>query len=276
MAKETDVWVRIALVVAVIVAIGALAVLAYSISVISRGASANGLTQAVMETSQQQPSQTARINVTGYANVSVTPDMGYVYLTVSTNNSNVNVSVQQNAQASLAVREALYALGLTNQSVQTTSYYVQPVYSYNYTPAGVYGGERVVGYQTSQSFTVTASQTSLVGNIIDSVSAAAGNDVLVNNVAFGLSSQKESAAQGQALSGAIKNAAAKAQVMANATGEQIIRISSVSEQSQQMPIIYPYGLASYGMVQNAKGVPTTVMPQQVIVAETVQVSYVAG
>ena len=289
MAKENgNVWRNVTLVVAVLVALGSLAVVAYSVHTLWH-------TQSVLAADLAAPHVAwqngfTAINVTSTANVSVFPNVGYLSFSITTNSSMANVSQKANAQVSAKVRSVLYSMGLTNSSITTTSYYLQPVYSSICRPpvvqplssgsassnssSMVYPAcqwESVItGYQTVQSLQVNVSSVNSTGTVADAVVAAGGNNVSVGSIWFGLSPSSSQLAQQQALLKAAKGAYVKALLIANATGEQVSSLKSISEQSQQYSIM-PY----YSYFSAAKSVPTQITPGRITVSEAVTAQYIA-
>ena len=287
MAKETGIgWKDITMVVAVLVALGSIIVVAYSIH--TMWAEQSMLISKFNGTAVGEVPSTT-ISVTSSANVSVTPDVGYMSLSITTNSSSSNESQRLNAIVADNVRTKLAGLGLGNSSVETTSYSVQPVYTTVYVPeAGTaynnttgtlpatYRWKTVItGYQTVQDLQVNVSDTELVGNAVDAAVSAGGNYTYINDVWFGLSPATAQSAQQQALEKATRLAYAKAATIANETGEQITFLKTITEQGQQYAI-YPYAFSTADFASGGSPVPTQINPGKITVSETVDAVYTAG
>src|SRR6266542_1715087 len=88
------------------------------------------------------------------------------------------------------------------------------------------------GYEARNSVTVTMSDLTKVGTVIDASAQAGSNDVP------GISStlRKDRPARDQALAEATREAISKAQVIATALGGRVVRIGEVQEEGIARPI----------------------------------------
>jgi uncharacterized protein YggE len=171
------------------------------------------------------PSATAnrrstRVLVSGDAIVQAQPDTAIISIAVITQNKRALDAQQENANRSDAVVRVLKTAAGAGAEVKTSGYNLQPmqVYRENQPPT-------ITGYQASNSVTVTMSDLTRVGTVIDAASEAGANNI--NGVSFTL--RKDRPAKDQALADATRAALGKAQTIAQALGGRVVRIVEVQE-----------------------------------------------
>ncbi len=126
------------------------------------------------------------------------------------------------------VVEALKKLGIAPADIQTSAITLNAQYDYsNGNPA------RLIGYQFSNSVSVTVRKLDVLGDAIDD-SLAAGATTL-DSVQFRVDDQTKAEAQARAQ--AMADAKAKATALANAAGVTIQGVSTISESVGAIP--YP-------------------------------------
>ncbi|HWT02470.1 MAG TPA: SIMPL domain-containing protein [Pyrinomonadaceae bacterium] len=161
-----------------------------------------------------------RVSVSGEAIVAAQPDTAILNISVVTQNKNALEAQGENATRSDAVIRAVKAAAGAGAEVKTSGYVLTPqrVYRENQPPT-------ITGYEVRNSVTVTMSDLTRVGAVIDAAAGAGANDV--DNVTFSL--RKDRQARGEALSEATRAAIAKAQVLAQALGGRVTRVVEVRE-----------------------------------------------
>ena len=168
-----------------------------------------------------------RILVSGDSIVQAQPDTAILTISVVTQGRRALDAQQENATKTDAVVRAVKAAGGTGAEVKTSGYSLQPqrVYKENQPPS-------IVGYEARNSVTVTMSDLTKVGTVIDAAAQAGSNDVA--GVAFTLRQDRQ--ARDRALSEATREAMSKAQVIAQALGGRVTRVVEVQEEGfQQRP-----------------------------------------
>lgn len=182
-----------------------------------------------------------RVNVTGDSIIQAQPDTAILTISVVTQARNALDAQQQNATKTDAVIRALKAAAGTGAEIKTSGYSLQPqrVYKENQPPT-------ITGYEARNSVTVTTSDLSKIGTIIDAAAQAGSNDVA--GISFTL--RQDRPARDRALSEATREAVSKAQVIAQALGGRVVRIVEVQEEGfQQRP---PVPLAQYDTLSMAR------------------------
>ena len=165
------------------------------------------------------------------------------------------------AQSDLAAKAAkliarIKALPTADQDLNTTGYWIGPVYASN--------GQTITGYRASEQLQIKWHNVDGVGRVLDAIVQEGGATNIY--VSFGLNDPK--AAQAEARSLAIAEARAKAQAMASAAGVkvgQVIRVSDLSS-SSRVPLPLSLGAADVKA-------PTQVPVGQLDVQVTVEVDF---
>ena len=173
-----------------------------------------------------------RVMVAGDSIVQAQPDTAIVTVSVVTQNRQALAAQQENAAKTDAVVRALKAAAGSGAEVKTSGYSVQPqrVYKENQPPT-------ITGYEVRNSVTVTLSDLTKIGNVIDASAQAGANDV--SGIAFTLRQDRQ--ARDRALSEATQEAMGKARVIAQALGGRVVRIVEVQEEGfQQRPPVPVY------------------------------------
>ncbi|HEX8181446.1 MAG TPA: SIMPL domain-containing protein [Pyrinomonadaceae bacterium] len=168
-----------------------------------------------------------RVVVTGEALVQAQPDTAVVVVAVTTQARTALEAQQENARKSDAVVRAVKDAAGPRAEVKTSGYNLQPQYAY---PQG--GSPTIRGYEARNSVTVTLSDLTRVGAVIDAATGAGATNV--DSLSFTLRQDKQ--ARAQALADATRTALDKAQTIAQALGGRVVRIIEVQETTAGRPI----------------------------------------
>jgi len=201
------------------------------------------------------------IQVTGTATLSAAPDQALLYLAVETQASTATSATTKNAAAMTNVINALLSAGISNDSIQTTSYSLNPVYS---NPVNQSVPPSIIGYDAVNAIQVTLSGLGSVGKVLDQAISAGANQV--QGITFTLSSKAMAALQKQALQLALQDADTQAKATAATLGVTIVGPISVTPGYVFQPI-------SYSRFSAAPQTPTPIQPGTLQVTATVQVTY---
>ena len=163
---------------------------------------------------------TTKVTVVGESSLDAAPDAAVMVFTVVTQSSQALEAQQQNAGKGAAVIKAVKDLAGADTEIKTSSYSLQPQNDYrdNKLP-------KIVGYEARNSLTVTISDLTKVGSIIDAATRAGANSI--DRVSFILKDNK--AISGQVLSTATGQAMAKARSIAEAMGGRVSRLVEEQE-----------------------------------------------
>ena len=167
-----------------------------------------------------------KVSVTGDSIIHAQPDTAILTVSVVTQGRNALEAQQDNANRSDAVVKALKSAAGAGAEVKTSGYNLQPIRAYKEGQPPT-----ITGYEARNSVTVTMSDLTRVGTVIDATAQAGSNDIA--GISFTL--RKDRPARDQALTEATREALSKAQVIATALGGRLVRIVEVQEEGVQPP-----------------------------------------
>jgi uncharacterized protein YggE len=167
-----------------------------------------------------------KVLVSGDSIVQAQPDTAILTVSVVTQARRALDAQQENANKSDEVVRALRSAAGAGAEIKTSGYSLQPqrVYKEGQPPT-------ITGYEARNSVTVTLSDLTKVGPVIDATAQAGANDVA--GISFTL--RKDRPARDQALAEATREALSKAQVIAQALGGRVVRIVEVQEEGIDRP-----------------------------------------
>ena len=200
------------------------------------------------------------IQVTGTATVSAAPDEALLYLAVQTQGATATEATTSNAAAMSKVMAALAGAGIGNDSIQTISYTLTPIYENNVNQSAP---SVIIGYTALNAIQVTVKDLGAIGKILDQAISAGINQV--QGITFTLSDANLATLQKQALQLAIQNADGQAKALATTLGVSISGPISVSPG-------YTFEPTNYSRLA-ASAPQTQIQPGTLQVTATVQVSY---
>jgi uncharacterized protein YggE len=172
--------------------------------------------------------------VAGLGEVRVAPDEATVRLGVLAQAATAGAAQQQANQTVTALLRAVRGLGVRQEQIRTSELSLSPVFA----PVrqAVAAGEepqapRIVGYQASNSVTVTLDKLDQVGAVVDAGLGAGANRL--EGVAFGL--RHDEAARQAALRDAAAQARGKAAALAAAMHVRLVEVLEVREEGTAVP-----------------------------------------
>jgi uncharacterized protein YggE len=178
---------------------------------------------------QSAPPPPDTVSVTGVGRVRAAPDRFSFNVSVQTTSPTVEEAVNENNTKVAAVIAALKSAGATADEIQTSNFSIYPQQDYSQQQQGKL--PRVVGYQVSNSITVTKKQVADAGRLLQ-VAIAAG----VNQTS-GLSFSVSDSARGrdEGLRAAFADARAKASLLAQAAGRTLGPAMTINEIGSMTP-----------------------------------------
>src|SRR5690242_9332542 len=190
-----------------------------------------------------------RVMVLGDSIVQAQPDTAIISVAVVTQNRTAITAQQENAAKTDAVVRALKAAAGSGAEVKTSGYSLQAqrVYKENQPPT-------ITGYEARNSVTVTLSDLTKVGSVIDAAAQAGANDVA--GIAFTL--RQDRPARDRALSEATQVAMSKARVIAQALGGRVVRVVEVQEEGFQQRPPVPFIAGDIAMAKASVATPIEV------------------
>ena len=169
------------------------------------------------------------MTVTGNGEVVAQPDYVQIQIEVRTEGKNVSAAQQENAMMMNQVIEALVALTIPREDIQTTVYTISPNYDY------IEGRQVFRGYEVQNGITVKITDISQAGTVIDTAIQNGANQV--SGIHFKI--DDSDAYYRQALQLALIDAQAKAKSMADTMHLplQLLPVEIV-EETNIPPVLY--------------------------------------
>lgn len=210
--------------------------------------------------------QTAFIEVSGSAQVTVDADRASVSFAVETEAEVAARASGDNADQMDAVIRALRGTGLSDLTIETHGYNLQPLYSRR-TDEG--RPPRIYAYRAVNNVRVTTSEVDAVGTLLDAAVQAGANRVA--SLAF--DARDTEAARLEVLRMAVEKAAQEARTIALALGVTLgppLEVRGGAEAPPPIPMMRSVAFEA------AVAAPTPVEPSQQTVSATVTVRYRIG
>lgn len=161
------------------------------------------------------------ISVNSSEKITVVPDIAQVEYSVRTEAGDAAACQQKNTESVSQVIELLKSLNVDEASIQTSDYYMNPVYNYSgNTP-------RVTGYEAVTTLTVSDLP---IDGLDEILSKSVSNGInTIRSITYQASRYDES--YQQALTSAVESARRKAEALAEAAGCQVGPVISIRETS---------------------------------------------
>jgi len=206
----------------------------------------------------QLPSRT--ISVTGAGQVTLAPDIAYIYIGVHTEGASATEAVSDNSTRTQKVTDALKELGLAKEDIRTTNFSIWP--SQQYGPDGKLTGTI---YMVDNTIYVTVRDIEKLGELLDTTIQAGANSI--NSIQFDLEDKTE--ALSQARKAAVENAKKQAKELADAAGVKLGEIQTIGFY-EATPVSMFDGKGGGGVAVEA-AVP--IQPGQLTLTVTVNLTY---
>jgi hypothetical protein len=174
-----------------------------------------------------QPETTLSISAEGSVNRE--PDIAFLNAGVQTQGETAQTAMSANATAMNGVFEALEAANVDRKDMQTSNFSLQPQYDYSNRQSGQ--PPRLTGYQASNQLTVRVRDLDTLGETMDALVGAGGNTF--SGLRFAL--EDDRAAKNAARDIAMKEAIARAELYAAASGYEVARVVTISESGGYSP-----------------------------------------
>lgn len=206
------------------------------------------------------------IAVSGMAEQEVAPDMAYIDVGINVRADDAETARTQEAQIASQIRRALLGLAITDNDLQSTSYYLYQEYKVDRN--GVRTADK---YVLDSSIKVTVKDLDKLSQVIDNVVEAGATNI--SNITYALSTQN--IIQRQLLATAVENARDKAAVVANAGSRTLGNMLSADINSFDGGTIVAYGANKLRSTTNLAedGVATKLSPGKIKLNARVQVVF---
>ena len=203
--------------------------------------------------------------VTGQGEVQAIPDIAVINLGVQAQAPTVATAQSQATKAMQSVMAALEAAGIPEKDIRTTSYNIWQQSRWDPEKQEEY----VTGYEVSNSVEVVLRNVTEVGEVIDAIATAGGDNIRMNGIRFEV--EDPSGYLDEAREKAVADAKEKAQQLANLADVKLGEPTYISE-GYDVPIIYT--ARSYAM-EEAEGAPP-ISAGETTISASIQIVYEIG
>jgi len=206
------------------------------------------------------------IRVFGEAEITASPDVARIVLGVETRSETAEEAVSENARLMDGVIEALKAMGLEEEQLETGHYRLHS-YQERQRPEPTEGrDDYITAYRASNSITITLYDLEASGTVIDTAVKAGANQV--QSVSFDLKDAESFKLQ--ALKKATAQARRKAEAVAAGAGVSIKEVKSITEDAAGYT---PYRVRTDDIAAMEADHPTPILPGDVQVRARVGAEY---
>ena len=201
------------------------------------------------------------LSVVGEGKVDVVPDIAEVSAGITVNNvKTADEAERKISETNNKIIDAITALGIQKEDIKTSSYSVNPDYTYE--PLG--GRNTPSGYSGNATVTIKVKDANKVGQVITAATGAGATNV--NNNGFTVDDPAKY--REEARNKAIENAKEQAQKLASQLGIRLGQVTNIVESSDG-----GYPLPMYGkedqVLRVGGGVPPEIEPGTQTVTSTV-------
>ena len=204
------------------------------------------------------------LNVTGAGQVSLTPDIAYIYVGVHTENASASDAMTENNSRTQVMIDALKKAGIDEKDIRTTNFSIWQQDKYD-PLTGQPSGVKV--YSVDNTVYVTVRKLDSLGSLLDTLVKAGANNI--NSIQFDVADK--TAAIKQARDAAVQDAKTQAQELAAVAGVTLGEITSVSfYEATSSPVMDGFGKGGGG---GAEAAAVPIQPGQMTLTVTVSMTY---
>lgn len=201
------------------------------------------------------------LTVSGTGEAKATPDQATISAGVLSEAKAAGDALAANSRAMTAVFATLKRFGIPDKSIRTSNFSVSPQYP-DYDSKQP---RRIIGYQVSNTVTVTVDDLTKLGPALDALVSSGANSL--GDIAFSVRDEKPLLAQ--AREAAVKEAMAKAETLARAAGISLGPIVSVNEEGAAAPVRPMYRTMALAAAPGAAPPPVAAGEESLTVSVTV-------
>lgn len=207
---------------------------------------------------QQQP---RTISVSGTGQVTLSPDVAYIYIGVHSQSENVAEVLGENNTKAQAIAAALQDLGIDPKDIQTSGFNIYPQQQYD--EQGQITGTT---YSVDNTVYVTVRDLQIMGNLLDVVVRTGANSI--NGISFDVLDKSKALSEARQL--AIDSARSQAEEIAQAAGVTLGDLQTLNVYSSS-PVVPMYE-GKGGVAMDGSSVP--VSAGQLILRVEVSATYI--
>ncbi len=211
------------------------------------------------------PTSGRTIHVTGSGSVTGEPDIATLNLGVSVEKETVAEAREEAASAMTALIDSLKANDIAEKDINTENFSIYPQYDYSE------GQRKLRGYRVNNTVRAKVRELDTLNDVIDDAAEAGEDNIVVNSIQFMIDDTTEF--QKQARSLAVKDAAAKAQTLADASGVVLGKPVTITENTYFESPPIPYAVAEAAFDEDSARSSTPIVPGELTVTVNITVVY---
>lgn len=170
------------------------------------------------------------INVVGKGEISITPDIAYLSIGVTSQAETAQAAQKANAAKMQKLNDLLKKTWkIADKDLKTTQFYVQPNYVYTEKE-----GQKVKGYNANHTIEVAYRDLTKIGQLLDAASTAGANSI--DNVRFSVENSDQF--ETKVIEKAMANATVKANAIAKAANRTLGIVLVVNQGDANDSIVY--------------------------------------
>ncbi|OAB42198.1 SIMPL domain-containing protein [Paenibacillus glacialis] len=170
------------------------------------------------------------INVVGKGEISITPDIAYLSIGVTSQAETAQAAQKANAAKMQKLNDLLKKTWkIADKDIKSTQFYVQPNYIYTEKD-----GQKLKGYNANHTIEVTYRDLAKIGQLLDAASTAGANNI--DNVRFSIENRDQF--ETQVIEKAMANASVKANAIAKAANRTLGVVLVVNQGDANDLIVY--------------------------------------
>ncbi|WP_177505744.1 SIMPL domain-containing protein [Anaerosinus sp.] len=203
------------------------------------------------------------ITVEGNSEMSIAPNQATIQIGITTSANDAGEAETKNNQIANQIQKALEYIGTNKKEIKTTQYNFYPIYNNQEN-----NHHEIIAYTVSNTLSITSSDLSKVGTIIDvGVKNGATN---INSINFTVKDNDN--IKNTALVAAIENAKAKADIIAKTINKKIVNVVAVKENSVYFQ---PSTISRYALMKNESSDSTapSINPDNIKVNANVEIIF---
>ncbi len=186
------------------------------------------------------------ISVNGSGQVTLSPDVAYVYINVHSQSPNVSDALNQNNQKSQAVAAALRELNIDPKDIQTSNFNINPQQQFD--QQGQAAGTL---YNVDNTVYVTVRDWQILGKLLDVVVRSGANSI--NGITFDVLDKTQALSEARRL--AVESARSQAEEIAQAAGVTVGDLQTLNVYTSSPPV--PVFEGKGGAAMDASQVPVS-------------------
>lgn len=195
---------------------------------------------------QNAQPQLRTISVNGVGQVTLSPDVAYVYIGVHSQAPNVSDALSQNNDKAQSVANALKELGIAPTDIQTSGFSINPQQQFD-----PQGQPTETVYNVDNTVYVTVRDLQILGQLLDIVVRSGANNI--NGINFDVLDKSQAISEARRL--AIESARSQAEEIAQAAGVAIDALQTMNVYSSNVPV--PVFEGKGGAAMDASQVPVS-------------------